>query len=196
MRLSIKTYLFLSLFSILLLIYILLPRLYPQNPFIQEQLFRHLDVFDNPAANFIFAIISFLLSAAGITLLCDFVYTDIAGNISRHPKLGKCLLAEDLITENELKFALEEQKLRIGEILVKANRITPLQLKDALKKQKKSDLRMGEVLLALGYAEKNDILWALEKIDRRLGDILKDNHIISEYDLQCVLSMQRGAFLE
>ena len=69
-------------------------------------------------------------------------------------------------------------------------RITPLQLKKALKKQKFSRRRIGVILKELDYATDEDIRWALEKLNRRIGDILKDRQSISEYDLHCALTMQ------
>lgn len=190
MRFKTKTYLFFTTFFIFILVYFLLQLLYPQNHLVQHHLIKAFDVFNQPAANFIAIMILFVLLALCITKLFEFVYIDIKGSSAGKPRLGKCLLYEKLITEEDLEGALAEQRFKIGEMLIKGRRVTKEQLEDALSRQKGSKKRLGEILLELGYIEKKDIQWALQKMGRRLGDILKDNHCVSEYDLQCVLAYQ------
>jgi len=193
MPIKTKIYLFLSIFFVCILLYFLLPLLYPQNHIIHQYIFHEFDIFKNPSANFILVIVFFLLIAVGGTFLMEIIYRGITGKQFQHKKIGKYLISENLITERELKNALAEQNFKIGAVLLKYNRITSLQLNNALKVHKSTQQRLGDVLKALGYITDEDITWALKKLNRSLGDILKDHQSISDYDLQCVLSLQRYA---
>ena len=108
------------------------------------------------------------------------------------PKLGKILLSEGYITKGELKKALSEQGLRLGDILLQAGRITDQQLDHALDCQKKVSTRLGEILKVLGYSVAEDINWALNKMKRKLGEILTENGLLTNYQLDRVLVLQEG----
>lgn len=190
MHFKTKTCLFLSVFFIFVLLYLLLHLLSPQSLSAQHHLIKQLALFNRPSVSFLTVIVLFVLLAMCITKLLELIYVDIRGGIDGTDKLGKCLLYEKLITEADLEEALYEQQFRFGEILLKERRITNSQLEEALSIQKHSKKRIGEILLELGYVEEGDIRWTLEKKSRRLGDILQDNHCVSEYDLQCVLTYQ------
>jgi hypothetical protein len=196
MPLKTKIYLFLSIFFICSLLYFLLPLLFPQYHLVQNQIFQPLDIFKNPSANFALVIVIFLLLAIGGVKLLEIIYRYLTGTLSKKSRLGRYLLAENFITDEELKAALEEQNFRIGEILVQHNRITPQELETALKSQKSSHQRIGAVLKELGYATDEDVRFAVEKLNRRLGDILKDRQCLTEYDLQCALTMQQYSALD
>ena len=174
-----------------MLLYFLLPLLYPQNHIIQQRIVAQFDIFNNPGANFMLILILFVLLALAVTKLIELLYQDFVGSVSLKPKVGKYLAKEHYITEEELKNALKEQNMRIGEILEQSNRITFLQLQKALKQQKKTNKRLGEILHTLGYISNDDIHWALDQARRPLGTILKDNNCITDYDLTCALSMQQ-----
>ena len=191
MRQQTKIYLFLSIFFICMTLYFLLPPLYPQNQIIRQRIIEQFNIFNNPGANFMLVLILFALLALTVTKLIELLYQDFFGSASLKPKVGKYLVAEHYITEEDLKNALNEQNMRIGEILVQSDRITSLRLQKALKQQKKTNKRLGEVLHKLGYISKEDISWALSKEHRPLGKILKDNNCITDYDLTCALSMQQ-----
>jgi len=196
MRFKTKLYLFLLFFFICSLLFFLLPLLSPQNLLVQSQIFQRFDLFKNPSANFVLVIVVFLLIAIGGVKILEIIYRDLTGTRSKKSRIGKYLLAENFITEEDLNAALEEQSFRIGELLVQHNRITPQQLKSALKNQKSSHHRIGDVLKELGYATDEDVQFALKKLNRRLGDILTDKQCITEYDLQCALTMQRYRSLD
>ncbi len=196
MRLKTKISLFLSIFFICSLLYFLLPLLYPQDLLVQNQIFQWFDIFKNPSANFALVIVIFLLIAIGGVKLFEIIYRDLTGTHSKKARIGKYLLAENFITTEDLNAALEEQSFRIGEILVQHNRITPQQLKNALKNQKSSHQRIGDVLKELGYATDEDVRFALKKLNRRLGNILTDQQCLTEYDLQCALTMQQYSSLD
>jgi len=54
--------------------------------------------------------------------------------------------------------------------------------------------RIGEILVELGYSNEQDILWALNRINRRIGQILRDKNLITDYDLRCALSLKTCNF--
>jgi type II secretory ATPase GspE/PulE/Tfp pilus assembly ATPase PilB-like protein len=58
---------------------------------------------------------------------------------------------------------MSEEKLRLGDILVKYNLISQEQLKDALEEQKKTKRVLGLVITDLGFATEDDIFWVLSK---------------------------------
>lgn len=54
-------------------------------------------------------------------------------------------------------------KLRIGELLVKNGIITEPQLKEALELQKEQEKRLGEIHIELGYLSSKDLVWMLSE---------------------------------
>lgn len=52
---------------------------------------------------------------------------------------------------------------RIGELLVKSRLIKKKQLSEALKAQRKSEKRLGEILIDLGYLKSRDLIRMLSK---------------------------------
>ncbi|MBW1799034.1 MAG: hypothetical protein JRJ21_11735 [Deltaproteobacteria bacterium] len=109
----------------------------------------------------------------------------------RSSKLGKIFVSEGYVTEEELGEALREQNLRVGEVLVRAGRITAEQLEHALNRQRKVSGKLGDILKDLAYSTDEDIDWALDNIGKRLGEILVQNEVISRYDLNSSLALQR-----
>ncbi len=55
------------------------------------------------------------------------------------------------------------KKVRIGDLLVDSNVISHEQLKEALSEQKKSNLKLGKILIDLGFVEENKLLGTLAK---------------------------------
>lgn len=83
-------------------------------------------------------------------------------------RLGAVLVRRRLLTEQQLSRLLDFQNnqgrekpapgpLRLGELLVKAGVISRTQLDDALRKQAGSRKKLGEVLIAEGYAKPGQI---------------------------------------
>jgi two-component system cell cycle response regulator len=107
------------------------------------------------------------------------------------PKIGKILVSEGHITEEQLDKALSEQRFRLGEMLVQAGRITVKQLHQALDYQKKASNRLGEILQGLGHSTAEDISWALNRMKRKLGEIMRDNSFITDHELHRALAVQR-----
>jgi len=49
----------------------------------------------------------------------------------------------------------------------------------------------GEILLKLGYATEKDIIWALNRMERRLGRILRDKGYLTDHEVRRILFEQR-----
>ncbi len=109
------------------------------------------------------------------------------------PKLGTVLVSEGYVTEKELEKALSEQRARLGEVLVKSARITAEQLHTALDYQKTESVKIGEVLKEMGYITPQDLTWALNRMKRRLGEILIGIGLLDDSELQHALTLQTEA---
>jgi hypothetical protein len=165
-----KLYLVVALFLIMSLFCLSLQFLFPRSPLAQA-----VDIFQSPWVNSIVLTICFLVIAVGLSELIDFYYRKSVTMRWRRSKLAEILVSEGYITEQDLKEALSEQRLRIGEVLLEAGRITARQLNQALDYQKKvSKRKLGEILKELGHSTEEDINWALDRMERSLGEILKE----------------------
>ncbi|MBN1842644.1 MAG: diguanylate cyclase [Deltaproteobacteria bacterium] len=107
------------------------------------------------------------------------------------PKFGEVLISHGYVTEGELKKGLSEQRLRLGALLVQVGRITTQQLNQALELQKKLSSKLGDILKKLGHATDQDIRWALDKMKRKLGEILNEKQVLTDYELHRALTMQQ-----
>jgi len=107
------------------------------------------------------------------------------------PKLGKILLSEGYIHQDQLKAALSEQMLTLGQVLVQAGRITFQELQEALDYQQKVSQQLGEILKELGHSTPEDIDWALNRMKRKLGEILRDKQVLSDDELNRAMAQQR-----
>jgi hypothetical protein len=106
------------------------------------------------------------------------------------PKLGRILLSEGYIEQDQLEAALSEQLLTLGQVLVQAGRITFQELQEALGYQKKVSQQLGEILKELGFVTPEDIDWALNRMKRKLGEILKDKQVLSDDELRRAVTKQ------
>lgn len=107
------------------------------------------------------------------------------------PKLGKTLVSKGYITEEELDKALSEQKDRLGEALIRSDRITAEQLHIALAHQNKESIKIGEICKKLGYISSEDLDWVLNRMKRRLGEILIEIGVLKDNELQDALALQK-----
>lgn len=111
--------------------------------------------------------------------------------------LGKVLVQEGLITENQLRYALQLQqegleKRRLGEILVDLGYITKRQLREIARKY---NLRVpvGQILLESGLISEEQLEEALREQEMRrqpIGEILISKGWITEEQLALALSRQ------
>ncbi|MGB9691607.1 MAG: GspE/PulE family protein [Candidatus Sumerlaeaceae bacterium] len=111
--------------------------------------------------------------------------------------LGKVLLQEGLITENQLRYALQLQqegleKRRLGEILVDLGYITKRQLREIARKY---NLRVpvGQILIESGLVSEEQLEEALREQQMRrqpIGEILISKGWLTEEQLAQALSRQ------
>jgi len=181
-----KVSLFVALFAIFLVAYLLLP-IFP----LTRGLIRLFDIFEDPTANFAFLVFTFLVLSFLLTLLFYGLFSMVRGRDRDQAKIGDVLMSEGFIDSQDLQKALQEQARKMGEVLVEAKRITPEQRDHALRIQKKSKGKVGEILQELGYATHGDVVWAIQQMERRVGEILLDQKKISDYDLTCATSMNK-----
>ena len=107
------------------------------------------------------------------------------------PKLGETLVSKGYVTEEELNKALSEQRIRLGEALIRSDRISAEQLHIALAHQKKESIKIGEICKKLGYISSEDLNWVLNRMKRRLGEILIEIGVLKDNELQDALAIQR-----
>jgi hypothetical protein len=180
-----KVLLFVASFYGILLFYVVSVLLFPNWP-----LARLVAVFESVWATFVFLAFCLLSASFLVSELSYFLYRRVRSTRWFRPKLGEILVSEGYLTDKKLREALSEQGFRIGEVLVQGGRITTQQLNQALGQQKKDPGSTGEILIKLGYATQDDIIWALNRMDRRLGRILRDKGYLSDHEVRRVLFEQ------
>ena len=180
-----KVFLFLAIFYGILLSYLLCLFLLPNSP-----LARLSSIFQNVHVTFIFLTFSLLLITFVLFELTYFLYGKLRRMRWFRPKLGEILVSEGYLTEKEVKEALSEQSLRIGEVLVQGGRITTEQLSQALDYQKKVSGNLGEILKELELATEKDINWALNRMERKLGRILREKRYLTDHEVRRILIEQ------
>lgn len=180
-------------FSILLVVFfgILLSCLLLISLFPSSWLSQLCGISQATTVNCLFLIFSSLLVAWLFSEFIDSCYKKALEIRWRRSKLGKIFISEGYVTEETLSEALREQNLRIGEVLVRAGRITAEQLEHALNRQRKVQGKLGDILKDLAYTTDEDIDWALDNTGKRLGEILVRKDVISRYDLNSSLALQR-----
>jgi hypothetical protein len=179
--------LFAAIFYILLIAYLFIILFFPQS-----HVARFSAVFQSFWAQFLFLV----LCLAGITLslygLFCFAFEEYLKSRWYRPKFGRVSLKESYITKEQLKVVLDEQELKIGDILLNSGRITKEQLETALTQQQSGSGRLGEVLKQMGYAEEEDIYWALGRMQRKIGEIMMDKGFLTKEDVDWLLDQQKS----
>ena len=180
-----KACFFVAIFSTCLILDLLLPFLHPGTSSLHD-----LDIFETPSANYLLLLLVFMLIAFVLGNILHYACRLLKKTVSRAPKIGSTLVSQGFITPEQLKEALLEQGLRLGEVLTRAGRITDQQKKHALNLQKKQYREFGEILKGLGYVSEADIQWAMDKMNRNIGSILKEKRLVTDYDITCALSLK------
>ena len=93
-------------------------------------------------------------------------------------------------------FMQEKRRKKLGEILIAQGLITQEQLVYALQEHKRTGISLGTVLVKLGYISDDDlsgVLGAQIQLDRkkRIGEVLVDQGLINEQQLKAGLEEQR-----
>lgn len=116
----------------------------------------------------------------------------------RRKKLGEILIAQGLVTDEQLLFALQEHKrtgLNLGSVLIKLGFISEDDLSSVLGQQIHLEhrKRIGEVLVEQGLITEEQVKLGLDEQHRsglRLGKCLVKLGFISEPKLVDILSAQ------
>jgi len=146
------------------------------------------DLFESEAFNFAFLMMLFLTVSVLSADAAETAYLWIRRFPWFRPRLGEILVKRGFISHDELDEALSEQKLRIGDMLLQAGKLAPGELEQALDYQRSlQGIRVGEALVKLGYVSKEDVFWALQRSNRKLGRILIERGLITEYELHQIL---------
>jgi hypothetical protein len=115
--------------------------------------------------------------------------------------IGKKLVDENVVSEDQLKAAVDKQqamrKLVLGDYLIEQNLITREQLDAALQYQEgHPSLRVGEVLIELGVLTQEQLAAALSRQranrGRQLGQILVDMGVVDPATLKKVHAKSLG----
>lgn len=130
-------------------------------------------------------------------------------------RLGEILVRLGHLSEMELNFILSQQKgntitgesdtvkQRLGDILKKSNRLSPRQLSTAVAEQKRTNEKLGEVLLRLGMLNQDELSAVLAwqndfnasdpmAVRLLLGEILISSKRISRKQLSEALEQQKA----
>ena len=179
-------FLFMAHFYAVILVYIAIASCSPGSSITQAG-----TGFDTFWANFIALGLILFVTALTLHVLTCFLLKKLLSTQWFKPKLGDVGLREGYLTKERLEKALDEQKLRIGEILVQSGRLSNDQLNQTLERQEKISAPFGQILKDLGFATQQDVDWALSKMGRKLGQILREQGILTTEDLAWLLGQQQ-----
>jgi type II secretory ATPase GspE/PulE/Tfp pilus assembly ATPase PilB-like protein len=130
-----------------------------------------------------------------------FIPTSAFETVALGQRLGETLVAESLVTSEQVDAALAQQhelrQRRLGDILLIKQIISAEELTTAIEQQAKMPMvRIGEALMALGFIDEQQLEQALEqqRSDRSvpLGELLVRNGMVSRTDLQTALARKMG----
>ena len=115
--------------------------------------------------------------------------------------ISQFLLKKGYLTDEQIEHALRIQsklitKRPVLDIVKELQYITDEHIREVIRENRET-IRIGDLLVELGYLRSQDLEVALQKQketggDKKLGDVLSDNHFIDENKLLTVLGMQLG----
>jgi N-acetylglucosaminyldiphosphoundecaprenol N-acetyl-beta-D-mannosaminyltransferase len=112
---------------------------------------------------------------------------------SEPAKIGEILIRQNLISQDSLSVALEQQRLthkKLGEILLEYSYLSPLELEYYLRNQR---MRLGELLVyhqVVSEKNLNRLLAAQKMTKNRLGEIVRQQKILSREQIHQFLLEQ------
>ncbi len=103
------------------------------------------------------------------------------------------LIAPDLDTmaANLELIALDSGPSKLGEILVRQNLVSEDVLAIALEEQRFSQKKVGEIMIEQGYLSQDELAYYIKNQGMRLGELLIENSIISQSRLNKLLNRQK-----
>ncbi|NJM85837.1 MAG: WecB/TagA/CpsF family glycosyltransferase [Hydrococcus sp. RU_2_2] len=81
---------------------------------------------------------------------------------------------------------------KIGEILLRQNLVSDVVLSTALEEQRLTKKKLGEILVERGYISPDELEYYLQNQKIKLGELLVQNHIISQAKLNKLLDLQQS----
>jgi hypothetical protein len=141
------------------------------------------------------------LQGAGHTALRQFIPNSSIAYVQVGDPIGKVLVEENVVSEEQLKVAVEKQqamrRLVLGDYLIEEGFITSAQLDAALELQKaKPSLRLGEALIEQGSLTIEALQTALARQranrGRPLGQILVDMGVVDAETLRKMHARKLG----
>ena len=135
------------------------------------------------------------------TVRCLFMPREIYKSVRFGGQLGRVLVEQKAVTEQQVEQAAEAQKdlrnLKLGDYLVQHEIVSPDQLMQALEQQARMPMvKIGEALTALGLITPEQLADALEKqkLERTvpLGELLVRTGKITREDLHVALARKMG----
>jgi len=173
MRASLKCCLFMVFFSSFVFVYLSLPYLTPPIRIVPDGL-----IFGKGRVGFLFMIIVFMTSAFIVTTFVHCGCHVIRKIISKKNRIGETFVSIGLITQDELAAALSTRKLKIGEIL-KNKVLMAKTFKETVPSYLKNNyVKMGEMLVKIGFSTDDEIQWALNQKRKRIEKVSKENKLI------------------
>jgi len=113
-------------------------------------------------------------------------------------QLGHLMVEQHLVSENDVEWALEQQKkllIPIGDILAEQGKVSEEEIREALERQKRQQVRLGDLLIEQNLVSADEVQEALEMqtqtVGTPLGHILVEQGKLTNMDLDAALIIQR-----
>ncbi|NKB18542.1 MAG: hypothetical protein HC770_11800 [Pseudanabaena sp. CRU_2_10] len=97
----------------------------------------------------------------------------------------------DMMAANLELIALDSGPSKLGEILVRQNLVSEDVLAIALEEQRFSQKKVGEIMIERGYLSQDELAYYIKNQGMRLGELLIENSIISQSRLNKLLNRQK-----
>lgn len=108
---------------------------------------------------------------------------------------GQLLVRHGFLSQADLDaFFHTGKSFKLGEVLIAEGLITPDQLNEALEVQRAQGGRIGTILVSLGYVAQAQVDFVVEsnkKEPARIGEILRDGGYLTQEQLDTALTLQR-----
>jgi len=173
MRVPLKGFFFMVLFSSFLIVYLSLPYLTLPGGIAPDGL-----IFGKGRVGFLFLIVVFMTAAFILTTLVHCGCHIMRKKLFAKKRIGDFFVYMGLITAEELAAALSTQKLKIGEILLKKVLMAETRRDSVPAYLQNNYVKMGEMLVEMGFSADDEIQWALSQKRNRIEKASKENMLI------------------
>lgn len=97
----------------------------------------------------------------------------------------------DMMAANLELIALDRKPSKLGEILVRQNLVSEDVLAIALEEQRFSQKKVGEIMMEHGYISEDELTYYIKNQGMRLGDLLIENSVVTQPRLNRLLNRQK-----